>query len=167
MVSLSRTRRKLMRIVVFGDDRRTGAWAGDQVIDLNRGDASLPANLEAFISAGAAAIEGAQRAIDRVASLAPGAVHKASDVNLRAPWPGRRIACVGGNYAAHLRGMQGDGTLTLEEVTRRTREAGQWGFWKVPASVGGPDDGIPFPKRATYFDYEGEAAIVIGRAGKD
>jgi 2-keto-4-pentenoate hydratase/2-oxohepta-3-ene-1,7-dioic acid hydratase in catechol pathway len=63
--------------------------------------------------------------------------------------------------------MQGDGSLSLEEVTRRTREAGQWGFWKVPFTVAGPDDDIPFPRRCTYFDYEGEAAIVIGRQGKD
>src|ERR1700688_1341062 len=98
-----------MRIVVFGDERRTGVWAGDQIVDLNRADPALPANLEAFVNAGPAAVEGAQRAIDRIASLTPEAVHKAGDVTLRAPWPGRRIACVGGNYAAHLRGMEGGG----------------------------------------------------------
>lgn len=156
-----------MKIVVFGNERRVGVLAGEQVIDLNRTDPSLPANLEAFISAGPAAIDGAQRAVDKISSLGPGAVLALSSVKLQAPWASRRIACVGGNYASHLRGMQGDGNLSLEEVTRRTREAGQWGFWKVPYAVAGPEDEIPFPKRCTYFDYEGEAAIVIGRQGKD
>jgi 2-keto-4-pentenoate hydratase/2-oxohepta-3-ene-1,7-dioic acid hydratase in catechol pathway len=156
-----------MRVVVFGDGRRTGVLAEDKVIDLNKADPGLPATLLEFIEAGAVAIEGAQRVIDHAASLGPNTAMPASSVKLHAPWPSRRIACVGGNYAAHLRGMQGDPNLPLDEVTRHTREAGQWGFWKVPYAVAGPDDEIPFPKRCTYFDYEGEVAIVLGKRGKD
>jgi 2-keto-4-pentenoate hydratase/2-oxohepta-3-ene-1,7-dioic acid hydratase in catechol pathway len=156
-----------MKVVVFGDERRAGVLVGDRIVDVNRADPNLPAGLEAFINAGPSAIEGAQRAVDKIDSLGPEAVKASTDVRLHAPWASRRIACVGGNYASHLRGMQGDGSLSLEEVTRRTREAGQWGFWKVPFTVAGPDDDIPFPRRCTYFDYEGEAAIVIGRQGKD
>lgn len=157
-----------MRIVVFGDERRVGAWAGDKIVDLNRVDPNLPAQLAAFIAAGPAAIDGAQRAIERgVAGGAVAAVLDANAVTLHAPWPGKRIACVGGNYASHLRGMQSSGDATLEQITERTRAAGQWGFWKVPYEVAGPEDEIPYPKHATYFDYEGEAAIVIGRQGKD
>ena len=63
-------------------------------------------------------------------------VYDLSEVKLHAPWPERRIACVGGNYAAH---------------TEEAKKAGQWGFWKVPAEVAGPNDAIPFPKRVTYF----------------
>ena len=37
----------------------------------------------------------------------------------------------------------------------------------MPAEVAGPNDTIPFPKRVTYFDYEGEVAIVIGKRGKN
>jgi len=160
-----------MRIVVFGDERRVGAWAGERIVDLNRADPAIPASLEAFISAGPPALDAAQRAIERAPSAAPGVTQPAESVTLHAPWPGRRIACVGGNYAAHLRGMEagrpGAGGSTLEEITQRTRAAGQWGFWKVPFEVAGPDDDVPFPQRAKYFDYEGEAAIVIGRRGKD
>jgi 2-keto-4-pentenoate hydratase/2-oxohepta-3-ene-1,7-dioic acid hydratase in catechol pathway len=156
-----------MKIVVHGDSRRTGALVGDRVIDLNNADSGLPARLDEFIEAGAEGLERAQRTIERAASLGPGLSMPLGDVSLHAPWPGRRIACVGGNYASHLRGMQGDPNLPLDEVTRRTREAGQWGFWKVPYAVAGPDDEIPFPNRCTYFDYEGEAAIVIGKRGKD
>jgi 2-keto-4-pentenoate hydratase/2-oxohepta-3-ene-1,7-dioic acid hydratase in catechol pathway len=157
-----------MRIVVFGDQQRVGALVDDRIIDLNRADPNLPANLLAFIEGGPAAIEAAQRAVERAQSGGPAeAVFDAAEVKLHAPWPGRRIACVGGNYASHLRGMGGGAAGSLEEITERTRAAGQWGFWKVPYEVAGPEDEIPFPKHATYFDYEGEAAIIIGGKGKD
>jgi acylpyruvate hydrolase len=92
-------------------------------------------------------------------------------LKLHAPWPERRIACVGGNYAAHLAGMWanrlGKTDVTLEQITEEARKTGQWGFWKVPTEVAGPNDMIPFPKRVTYFDYEGEVAIIIGKRDKN
>ena len=57
--------------------------------------------------------------------------------------------------------------VPIEQITEEAKKAGQWGFWKVPAEVAGPADTIPFPKRVTYFDYEGEVAIVIGKRGKN
>jgi 2-keto-4-pentenoate hydratase/2-oxohepta-3-ene-1,7-dioic acid hydratase in catechol pathway len=94
-----------------------------------------------------------------------------NDVKLHASWPERRIACVGGNYAAHLAGMWanrlGKTDVSIEQITEEAKKAGQWGFWKVPAEVAGPNDTIPFPKRVTYFDYEGEIAVVIGKRGKN
>jgi 2-keto-4-pentenoate hydratase/2-oxohepta-3-ene-1,7-dioic acid hydratase in catechol pathway len=57
--------------------------------------------------------------------------------------------------------------VSIEHITQEAKKAGQWGFWKVPAEVAGPNDTIPFPKRVTYFDYEGEVAIIIGKRGKD
>ena len=47
------------------------------------------------------------------------------------------------------------------------REEGQWGFWKNPREVTGPDDEIPYPKRTQRFDYEGEVAVVIGKRSKN
>src|SRR5205814_1730935 len=93
-------------------------------------------------------------------------VFKVSDVKLHAPWPGRRIACAGGNFGKHLMGMEPAGSV-LEEVVQKTRDRGQWGFWKVPAEVAGPEDSVSFPRRTRYLDYEGEAAIIIGKRGKD
>ncbi len=184
-----------MKIVVFGPQQRVGAWEDERVIDLNRaffrylrerrGDAKaqeqaearVPSRLEAFIALGPAALEDAQRAIEQVAKAGldagrngGGVVHQAKDVKLHAPWPYRRIACAGGNFASHLAGMRADrpgATSDLEQITREARQGGQWGFWKVPDVVAGPDDEIPFPKRTKYFDYEGEAAIVLGKRGKD
>lgn len=157
-----------MKIVVFGPERRVGGLIGERIVDLNHADPQLPARLLNFIEAGPSAIERAQRVLDQAPSAA---VHNASAVKLHAPWPERRIACVGGNYAAHLAGMWanrlGKTDVSIEQITEEARKAGQWGFWKVPAEVAGPDDTVPFPKRVTYFDYEGEVAIVIGKRGKN
>jgi acylpyruvate hydrolase len=184
-----------MKIIVFGPERRVGALVDGRVIDLNRGMARflrergesngdeqaairLPPRLLAFIERGPDGIADAQVVIDHFSKLSttddprePRVVHESKDVKLHAPWPERRIACVGGNYAAHLAGMWanrlGRTDVSVEQITDEAKKAGQWGFWKVPVEVAGPDDSIPFPERVTYFDYEGEVAIVIGKRGKN
>lgn len=163
-----------MKIVVSGPQRRVGALVEDRVIDLNRASPQLPSRLLDFIEAGAPALSEAKRIVAQLDKNAPssdGMVQALRDVKLHAPWPERRIACVGGNYAAHLAGMWanrlGKTDVSIEQITEEAKKAGQWGFWKVPAEVAGPNDTIPFPKRVTYFDYEGEVAIVIGKRGKN
>jgi 2-keto-4-pentenoate hydratase/2-oxohepta-3-ene-1,7-dioic acid hydratase in catechol pathway len=154
-----------VKIVVFGDDRRVGALVSDRVVDLQRTDPNIPARLDEFIAAGKPALEAAQRAIEH-----PSASYAVNELKLCAPWPGKRIACVGGNYPDHLRRMEagrGGELPSIEDVVRRTRAAEQWGFWKVPSAVAGPDDEVVYPTRTRYFDYEGEAAIVLGRQGKN
>jgi 2-keto-4-pentenoate hydratase/2-oxohepta-3-ene-1,7-dioic acid hydratase in catechol pathway len=163
-----------MKIVVFGSERRVGVLIGNRVIDLNRAAPELPSRLLQFIEAGKPALERAERIDDQQRNTAPssgGVIQDVSTVQLHAPWPERRIACVGGNYAKHLLGMWanrlGKTDVTIDDVTSEAKKAGQWGFWKVPAEVAGPADTIPFPKRVTYFDYEGEVAIIIGKRGKN
>jgi len=163
-----------MKIVVFGSERRVGVLFDNRVIDLNRAAPELPSRLLQFIEAGKPALERAGRIVDQQRNTAPssgGAVQDVSTVQLHAPWPERRIACVGGNYAKHLLGMwanrRGKTDITIDDVTSEAKKAGQWGFWKVPAEVAGPADTIPFPKRVTYFDYEGEVAIIIAKRGKN
>ncbi|HEY7218977.1 MAG TPA: fumarylacetoacetate hydrolase family protein [Candidatus Binatia bacterium] len=163
-----------MKIVVFGSERRVGALVDDRVIDLNRASAQLPGRLVNFIEAGSAALAEANRLVDRLSkseTTNDGLVHALNATKICAPWPERRIACVGGNYAAHLAGMWanrlGKTDVSIEQISEEAKKAGQWGFWKVPAEVAGPGDAIPFPKRVTYFDYEGEVAIVIGKRGKN
>jgi len=154
-----------VKIVVFGPEARVGALVGEQVVDLNAGDKRVPADLAAFIAAGPEGLEAAQKAIENAT-----VVHRAADVKLLAPWPDKRIACAGGNYAAHSYGMalaHGLAGVTLETQAKRIRDDGLWGFWKDLDAVGGPGDGIPYPKRAQYFDYEGEVAIVIGKRAKN
>jgi 2-keto-4-pentenoate hydratase/2-oxohepta-3-ene-1,7-dioic acid hydratase in catechol pathway len=154
-----------MKIVVFGAERRVGALDGDRVVDLNAADPRLPAVLLEFIEAGDAALERAKAAIPRAS-----VTHAVKDVQLHAPWPGRRIACVGGNFGDHLVGMdinmRREADSTLEKTVARSRAMGQWGFWKVPIAAAGPGDEVPYPTSTSYLDYEGEAAIVLGKSGK-
>jgi 2-keto-4-pentenoate hydratase/2-oxohepta-3-ene-1,7-dioic acid hydratase in catechol pathway len=177
-----------VKIVVFGPERRVGALAGDQVVDLNQAyermvrggrDAnaseSVPAKLGALIAEGSPALEAAQRALDHALAVGPEAgttpiVEPANGVKLHAPWAHKRIACAGGNFAAHSYRMlvnMGRTDVTLESETQRIRDDGQWGFWKVLDEVAGPDEDVPYPARSGYFDYEGEAVIVIGKHGKN
>jgi 2-keto-4-pentenoate hydratase/2-oxohepta-3-ene-1,7-dioic acid hydratase in catechol pathway len=184
-----------MKIVVFGPERHAGALVGERIIDLNhamaeylreQGEAKpkeqaatrLPSRLLSLIERGVAGVEDARRVIEHFAKTAPNddrspnkVVYDLSEVKLHAPWPERRIACVGGNFAAHLAGMWanrlGRTDVSIEQITEEAKKVGQWGFWKVPVEVTGPNDTIPFPKRVTYFDYEGEVAIVIGKRGKN
>ncbi|MSQ53480.1 MAG: FAA hydrolase family protein [Betaproteobacteria bacterium] len=159
-----------MKIVVFGPDRRVGALQGNKVIDLNRADSGIPANLTAMIAAGKPALDAAKKAI---ANASGDAVQDASKVALHAPWPGKRIAMVGGNYADHLAGMEANmhgSPLTGDSIAKAfevARSKGHWGFWKVLDEVASDGDEVPFPKKTKYLDYEGEIAIVIGKRGKD
>src|SRR5262245_15177558 len=163
-----------MKITVFGAEQRVGLLLGERIIDLNRASTRLPSRLLDLIEAGPSALDEARRVAGEYADAEPtkdGIVQPINGLPLRAPWPERRIACVGGNYAQHLLGMWanrlGKTDITVEQVTEEAKKAGQWGFWKVPAEVAGPNDTIPFPKRVTYFDYECEVAIVIGKRGKN
>jgi 2-keto-4-pentenoate hydratase/2-oxohepta-3-ene-1,7-dioic acid hydratase in catechol pathway len=177
-----------VKIVVFGPERRVGALAGDQVVDLNRAyermvrggrkanaGERVPAELGAFIADGSPALEAAQRALDHAITAGPDTrtaliVQPAHAVKLHAPWAHKRIACAGGNFAAHTYRMLvslGRTGVTLESESQRIRDDGQWGFWKVLDEVAGPDEDVPFPARTEYLDYEGEVVIVIGKRGKD
>ena len=162
----------LMKIVVFGADRRVGALQDGQVIDLNAADELLPSDLRRFIAAGPAALELSAETLERVRGGGrEGVVQPVGSVRLHAPWASRaRIACAGGNCAEHLAGAQAaisGRSVTAEEVHRESRAAGPWGFFKVLDHVAGPEEEVTYPARATRFDYEGEVAVVIGRPARD
>lgn len=173
-----------MKIVVF-DDQRLGVLQEDRVIDLHRALTAAAAeagrpdperstgerlghDLAGFIAGGPAALEAAEEAVELANRQQDrGELARPVDrVTLHAPWPGRRIACAGGNYADHLAGMQ-EGGGSVEDLRRQVREQGQWGFFKVPSQPLGPGGEIPYPKRTEYLDYEGEVAIVVGKEGRD
>jgi 5-carboxymethyl-2-hydroxymuconate isomerase len=85
------------------------------------------------------------------------------------PSPGSRIGCAGANFAKHSAGMrrQGGVEVTEQEIYEKARQDGQWGFWKISRPILGPDDALTYPSRTRLLDYEGEIAIVLGKAGKD
>ena len=182
-----------MKIVVYGAARRVGALVGENVIDLNRAfarylrerrnaadpegqaDDRQPADLERFISLGAAALEDAQEALAYVTAsgttTTDDVAQPRASVKLHAPTIYRpRIACAGANYVMHLVGtraaLQGE-KIDPQEAYNQARAAGPWGFWKVVSELRGDVDEVIYPSRARLFDYEGEVAVVLGRRGAD
>jgi 2-keto-4-pentenoate hydratase/2-oxohepta-3-ene-1,7-dioic acid hydratase in catechol pathway len=154
-----------VRIVVFGPDRRVGAWEDDRIVDLHRAESRIPADLAGFIAGGAAVLERAR------AAIAGGPTVDRSEVTCHAPAVYRpRIACAGGNYALHAAGAQSARTgqpADVDEIYRQSRSTGPWGFWKVVDPLVADGGDVVYPRRATHFDYEGEVAIVIGVAARD
>jgi acylpyruvate hydrolase len=182
--------------VVFGPDKRVGALEGDQIVDLSGAYAKyakekenaphprklaaarVPADLHGFVEAGKQGLDDAQKAIEYVLKRAGShtgshgeqLVLAASSVALHAPKPREsRIACAGGNYAEHSAGMarsRGE-EVSIEHFHEEIRKRGMWGFFKVNREAVGPEGEIPYPARTQRLDYEGEAAIVLGKQGKD
>jgi 2-keto-4-pentenoate hydratase/2-oxohepta-3-ene-1,7-dioic acid hydratase in catechol pathway len=159
-----------MKIVVVGAEERVGALVGDEVLDLNRANAQIPVSLLEFIEAGQQSLDAAQRAIDTIGAAPDGAVQPLAQVRLRAPWPHRRVAMVGGNVGLHIFNAMKDAPHapgTVEEAIDQAKRDGPWGFWKTQNSVTGPDDDLMYPKRSRHLDYEVELAVVFGKRGKD
>jgi len=78
-----------------------------------------------------------------------------ADVRLLAPViPRSKVVCVGRNYAAHAAELGND--VPKEPMI----------FLKPNTSVIGPRDGIVYPEQTNDLHFEGELAIVIGRAGR-
>ncbi len=165
-----------MKIVVFGRERRVGALVGEAVVDLNRASAQLPARLLNFIEAGAPALDEVRSASSK--SLRIAAQRKMASSNHSAACNCTRPGRSGASPASaaitpqHLLGMWanrlGKTDITVEEVAARSEERPASGAsGKYRRKWPGPNDTIPFPKRVTYFDYEGEVAIVIGKRGKN
>jgi 2-keto-4-pentenoate hydratase/2-oxohepta-3-ene-1,7-dioic acid hydratase in catechol pathway len=185
-----------MRIVIYGDERRVGAIAGPDVVDLHqaslargRGESAVvPPTLSGLIELGDEGLDRAAAAVDYATG------ERAGDRSLAVPVAGvrlhppavrrPRIACAAGNYAAHTRGSQASrlsaqraapadalaGLVptrelpTEQEIVAKTRARSiPRGFWKDFSCARGPGDSIRYPGHARLLDYEGEAAVVLGR----
>ena len=179
-----------MRLVTFevptvlGPARRTGALAGDAVIDLSLARAAalggrpraveiaaaeVPADMLDLLRGGDWALDTARAALEHadsagVTELGGARVrHAVADVRLLAPLP----------RPNSLRDY-----LVVEEHMRGAVEAGiaksipdEW--YELPAhykgnvdAIYGPDDLVPWPSYTDKLDYELEICAVIGRAGR-
>ncbi|MDP6777867.1 MAG: fumarylacetoacetate hydrolase family protein [Candidatus Latescibacteria bacterium] len=142
-----------MRIVSFKHDgeRRLGVRSGDLVIDLNRADPEIPADLKAFLSGGPGMVSRATRAVE-----SGQAAISASDVQVLAPISDPdKIICIGLNYADHA--VETKMEVPTEPVV----------FAKYATALIGPGDGIRIPPSSAKVDYEAELVAVIGKAGRD
>ena len=186
-----------MKIVVYGPEKRVGALQGEEVIDLNWAyarfvretrderlpyavaNAQVPFDLEQLIVAGERALEGAQQAVDHLASRAGDGlglrgeqlVIPAAATKLHAPLAHRgvKIAMAGANYVDHLFDMMRERNpdTTYDQVRDESRKRGIGGFWKLPSFVVNHEDEIAYPAKTRYLDYEGEVSIVIGKPARD
>jgi acylpyruvate hydrolase len=126
--------------------------AGDTVVDLNRTDPRLPADMIAFLQGGAEARALADKALQAATNAA---IYPLSAVTLKAPIlrPGK-IMCIGLNYRDHA---AESGQAVPEYPTL---------FAKYANAVIGPGEPIIHPKISEKVDYEAEMGVVIGRRAK-
>ncbi len=144
-----------MKLITFVHDNQTrlGALAGERVYELNRLDAALPAEMIAFLEAGADALGRAEAA---VAQAAPEDGLPLDQVTLKAPIPRPgKIICIGKNYLDHAN--ETGGNVPKHPMV----------FGKFANTVVGHREAIVVPAAVKEPDYEGELAVVIGRRGRE
>jgi len=140
-----------MKLVTFteGGTTRIGVVVDNDnaIVDLAAAVPDLPREMTAFLIAGPAAAERAQRAAKDSANRIP-----LANVKLEAPIrrPPEFLA-IGLNYADHV------------EETKMKRPEFPMFFNKQSSSVTGPFDPIHLPRVSSALDYEGELGFVIGR----
>ena len=81
------------------------------------------------------------------------------------PVPRRNLFCVGRNYHAHAKELQG----SVFKDNAKAVDAWPIVFTKVPECVVGPDAHVQLPGAAVsvQIDYEAELAVVIGTGGRN
>ncbi len=145
-----------MKLVTFSyhHETRLGALIAREshefVLDLNRVQPSLPADMLAFLQAGEAAM---RLATDAVSTADASNLLPLSEVTLLAPVPRPgKIICLGHNYDDHTGGIARPEHPTF--------------FAKFANVVIGPHQPIVVTRTSDKVDYEGELAVVIGQRCK-
>ncbi len=139
---------KLMSFEIAGR-RSFGAVAGQGVVDLGRRLAGQCADLRTLIATG-----GLKRAADLAAGAA--ADHGLDAVTFLPPIPvPEKIICVGVNYADR------NTEYTNLDVPKYPNI-----FLRTPGSLVGHGQPIVRPPESVQLDYEGECAIIVGKAGR-
>jgi 2-keto-4-pentenoate hydratase/2-oxohepta-3-ene-1,7-dioic acid hydratase in catechol pathway len=158
-----------MRYAMFStiDDNspRLGAVHGDGMADVAkivRRESSVR-SLFALIEAGPDTWSAVARQIAEHLSSTPfHSVYPVTGVRWHAPIPRPRknIVCLGLNYASHVQ------ETTKPDRPMKIPDAPIF-FTKAPTSVSGPNDPIPWDRRATeQLDYEAELGVIVGVSGK-
>ena len=152
-----------MRLVTFKRagrlEQRLGALREDgAVVDLVAADPLLEGGMLALVAAEPAMLERA-----RAAARSGGAVEGAS-LCAPIPRPPKNVFCVGKNYHEHAKEFADSG---FDASTKEVVPEAPVVFSKPPTSVIGPGKPILAHLDPTSsVDYEGELAVVIGRAGR-
>ncbi len=144
-----------MRLITFEhhDQIRLGAQVGESILDLNKANPALPADIFLLLSAGASALGLAREAL---AEAKPAAFIPLSEATLLAPIPRPgKILCIGHNYKGHI----GIGKTELPEYPNF--------FCKTANVITGHQQPILIPRLTSQVDYEAELAVIIGKRGRD
>ena len=137
-----------MRLATFSANgrRAIGVVREDRVFKI--ADSRL--TMEALLAMGA---EGLTLARD----AERGSALPLSSVKLHAPVTNpQKFLAIAANYQSHIDEVLAANPAYVPPVHQR------W-FTKLPSSINGPYDAIPFPPETTELDYEVELAIVIGK----
>ena len=152
-----------MRLVTFRHagrlEQRAGVLREDgEIVDLAATDPLLEGGMLALVAAEPAMLERA-RAAARIGSAVEGATLCAP-----VPRPPKNVFCVGKNYHEHAKEFAGSGfDASTQDVVPEFPVV----FSKPATSVIGPGEPVPAHLDPTgSVDYEGELAVVIGRAGR-
>lgn len=146
-----------MRLVSYGPvgQERLGALIdnGSRIVDLNRADSSLPADMLSFLRGDFMAR--ARALLADTSKVAPSAVVSRTGVRLGAPVPRPGlIVCIGLNYKDHA-DEQGHAYPPAPLL-----------FCKGPMAANGPEDDVVYPEGVEQLDYEVELGVIIGKTAK-
>ncbi|MEM8937260.1 MAG: fumarylacetoacetate hydrolase family protein [Pseudomonadota bacterium] len=146
-----------MRLVTFthGGATRTGALRGEEIVDLNATDSTIPNEMVALLQGGDAMLAKAAAAAKDGAPLA-----NVSEVKLESPiLTPPKILAVGLNYVDHFNEMP----EAIQQRLGGKPPTSPVIFNKQNTSTTGPYDVARRPIESTMFDYEAELGVVIGK----
>jgi acylpyruvate hydrolase len=140
-----------MKIVSYGPKgrERPGVVAGNEIVDLNSFDPSLPVTVRGILADDR--LGDVTRIAEDAASVPTEFKHPVDKVRLGPPVTDpSKIICLGLNYRDHA-----------EEQDRKVPESPLL-FGKGPNVLAGDGDTMPYPRLVEQLDYEIELAFVIG-----
>jgi acylpyruvate hydrolase len=145
-----------MKIVGFeaNNSARLGVIEGDNVIDLQAVDASVPADLGEYLRAN----NGDLKPLADLAKKAPASARRplaGLKFGLPVAKPGK-IICLGLNYLDHVKeGPQKDNIPKFQSI-----------FFRMLSSLTPHLQPLMRPKKSIQLDYEGEMVVIIGKRAK-
>jgi 2-keto-4-pentenoate hydratase/2-oxohepta-3-ene-1,7-dioic acid hydratase in catechol pathway len=144
-----------MRLVTFlhSDGPRLGVRLGDVLVDLAAADPCLPRDMKSFLAGG----EASQQAVAAALDKAPDAARmRFSAARLLPPVPDPgKIICVGLNYVDHA-----------VEIDPRNLPDHPTFFARMATTLVAHNQPLLRPSVSTKLDFEGEMAVIIGKAGR-
>ena len=145
-----------MKIVGFetNNGTRLGVVNGDNVVDVQAVDASIPTDLGEFLRAS----NGDLKPLADIVKKAPAsAARPLAGLKFALPVtkPGK-IICLGLNYLDHVKeGPQKDNIPKFQSI-----------FFRMLSSLTPHLEPLMRPKKSIQFDYEGEMVVIIGKRAK-